>query len=152
MNKVHKLHHREGEKQRWLLLPFMLFMLFLPCKAQQILVCDAITRFPIRDVSVAADGKFIGKTIYLGTITLPEGFKSATFKKGGYLPERLTNNEVLRDTVFLFPAKHGLDEVVVTGKARPNIDELNRHTPKRDLKDVGYLPPGDGFDLANYAG
>lgn len=102
----------------------------------------------MRDVSVSADGKLIGKTIYLGTITLPDSFQTATFQKEGFLKETLKRSEVLCDTVFLFPAKHSLDEVVVTGKARPNVDEMNRNTPKRDLRDVGYLPPGGGFDLS----
>ncbi len=149
MGKLHNTPHNKGKKQHRLLLPFMLFMYLLPCKAQQILVCDAISRFPLRDVRVWADGKPIGKTIYLGTITLPDGFRTATFQKEGFLKETLKRNEVLCDTVFLFPAKHSLDEVVVTGKARPNVDEMNKNTPKRDLKDVGYLRSTlGGFDLA----
>lgn len=148
MGKLHNTLHNKGKKQRRLLLPFMLFMCLLPCKAQQILVCDAISRFPLRDVRVSADGKAIGKTIYLGTITLPDGFRTATFQKEGFLKETLKRSEVLCDTVFLFPAKHSLNEVVVTGKARPNIDEMNRNRPQRDMKDFGYLPSGGGFDLA----
>lgn len=47
---------------------FLLLLLFaLPfiAKAQKILVCDAVSRFPVRDVEVRVDGKLIGKTIYL---------------------------------------------------------------------------------------
>ena len=131
---------------------FLLLLLFaLPfiAKAQQILVCDAVSRFPVRDAEVRVDGKLIGKTIYLGTISLPDSFKMAHFSAKGYLPEKLKRAEVLCDTVFLFPSKHSLNEVVVIGRYRINADSLSRSMPKRDMKDYGYLPNiGGGFDFA----
>ena len=57
---------------------------------------------------VIADGKNIGLTTWKGLITLPDSFQTASFKKKGYAPEKLLRNEVLRDTVFLYPAEHYL--------------------------------------------
>ena len=97
------------------------------------MVCDGATRFPIRDVLVSVDGKNVGFTTWQGIINLPDSFQIATFKKKGYAPEKLYRSEVLRDTVFLFPAEHYLDEVVVIGKQVVDGRELLKKMPKRDI-------------------
>ena len=94
---------------------------------------DGVSHFPIRDVLVIADGKNIGLTTWKGLITLPDTFQTASFKKKGYAPEKLLRNEVLRDTVFLYPAEHYLDEVIVTGKQIVDGRELLKRMPKRDI-------------------
>ena len=111
----------------WLLLPLS------SLQAQKVLVCDGATRFPIRDVLVSADGKNVGLTTWQGFINLPDSFQTATFKKKGYAPEKLFRSEVLRDTVFLFPAEHYLDEVVVIGTQVVDGRELLKKMPKRDI-------------------
>ena len=111
----------------WLLLPLS------SLQAQKVLVCDGATRFPIRDVLVGVDGKNVGLTTWQGIINLPDSFQIATFKKKGYAPEKLYRSEVLRDTVFLFPAEHYLDEVVVIGKQVVDGRELLKKMPKRDI-------------------
>ena len=111
----------------WLLLPFS------SVQAQKVLVCDGVTHFPIRDVLVSVDGKNVGLTTWQGIINLPDSFQTATFKKKGYAPEKLFRSEVLRDTVFLFPAEHYLDEVVVIGKQVVDGRELLKKMPKRDI-------------------
>ena len=111
----------------WLLLPFS------SVQAQKVLVCDGATRFPIRDVLVSVDGKNVGLTTWQGIINLPDSFQTATFKKKGYAPEKLFRSEVLRDTVFLFPAEHYLDEVVVIGKQVVDGRGLLKKMPKRDI-------------------
>lgn len=111
----------------WLLLPFS------SVQAQKVLVCDGVTHFPIRDVLVSVDGKNVGLTTWQGIINLPDPFQTATFKKKGYAPEKLLRDEVLRDTVFLFPAEHYLDEVVVIGKQVVDGRELLKKMPKRDI-------------------
>lgn len=111
----------------WLLLPFS------SVQAQKVLVCDGATHFPIRDVLVGVDGKNVGFTTWQGIINLPDSFQIATFKKKGYAPEKLYRSEVLRDTVFLFPAEHYLDEVVVIGKQVVDGRELLKKMPKRDI-------------------
>ena len=127
-----------------------LLLLLLPLssiQAQEVLVCDGVSHFPIRDVLVIADGKNIGLTTWKGLITLPDSFQTASFKKKGYAPEKLLRNEVLRDTVFLYPAEHYLDEVIVTGKQIVDGRELLKRMPKRDILEK--RPPGGlgGFDL-----
>lgn len=111
----------------WLLLPFS------SVQAQKVLVCDGATHFPIRDVLVSVDGKNVGLTTWQGIINLPDSFQTASFKKKGYAPEKLFRSEVLCDTVFLFPAEHYLDEVVVIGKQVVDGRELLKKMPKRDI-------------------
>ena len=111
----------------WLLLPLS------SLQAQKVLVCDGATHFPIRDVLVSVDGKNVGLTTWQGIINLPDSFQTATFKKKGYALEKLFRSEVLRDTVFLFPAEHYLDEVVVIGKQVVDGRELLKKMPKRDI-------------------
>ena len=111
----------------WLLLPLS------SLQAQKVLVCDGATHFPIRDVLVSVDGKNVGLTTWQGIINLPDSFQTASFKKKGYAPEKLFRSEVLRDTVFLFPAEHYLDEVVVIGKQVVDGSELLKKMPKRDI-------------------
>ena len=111
----------------WLLLPFS------SVQAQKVLICDGATHFPIRDVLVSVDGKNVGLTTWQGIINLPDSFQTATFKKKGYAPEKLFRSEVLCDTVFLFPAEHYLDEVVVIGKQVVDGRELLKKMPKRDI-------------------
>ena len=125
----------------WLLLPLS------PLQAQKVLVCDGATRFPIRDVLVSVDGKNVGLTTWQGIINLPDSFQTATFKKKGYAPEKLFRSEVLRDTVFLFPAEHYLDEVVVIGKQVVDGRELLKKMPKRDILEKRPSGGLGGFDL-----
>lgn len=125
----------------WLLLPLS------PIQAQKVLVCDGATRFPIRDVLVSVDGKNVGLTTWQGIINLPDSFQIASFKKKGYAPEKLFRIEVLRDTVFLFPAEHYLDEVVVIGKQVVDGRELLKKMPKRDILEKRPSGGLGGFDL-----
>ena len=125
----------------WLLLPLS------SLRAQKVLVCDGATRFPIRDVLVSVDGKNVGLTTWQGIINLPDSFQTASFKKKGYTPEKLFRSEVLRDTVFLFPAEHYLDEVVVIGKQVVDGRELLKKMPKRDILEKRPSGGLGGFDL-----
>ena len=55
--------------------------------------------------------------------------------------------EVLRDTVFLFPAEHYLDEVVVVGKQMVDGRALLEKMPKRDILEKRPRAVLGGFDL-----
>ena len=65
-----------------------LMLQFAPLRAQQVLVCDGASHFPIRDVLVMADGKRVGMTTWEGLIQLPDSFQTASFKKKGYALEK----------------------------------------------------------------
>ena len=140
---------KELTAMRIRVIAFLLWLLPPPAvlHAQQMLVCDGVTRFPIRDVLVSVDGKSVGQTTWQGRISLPDSFLTASFRKKGYVPETLLKEEVRRDTVFLFPAAHYLDEVVVVGKQTVDGRGLLKKMPKRDILEK--RPPSSlgGFDL-----
>lgn len=115
------------------LLLWLLSVSFMVAHAQKTLVCDAATHFPIRDVLVKVDGRNLGMTTWQGLINLPDTFQTATFSKKGYVPEKLLRAEILRDTVFLYPAEHYLDEVIVTGRQTTDGRALLEKMPKRDI-------------------
>lgn len=100
--------------------------------AQQTLVCNGETRVPMRDVEVRVDSIFVGRTTWQGLITLPDAYRKATFSHKGFLTETLLHAEVARDTVFLFPNVHSLDEVVVWGEKMLNAKELRDNIPYLD--------------------
>ncbi|WP_277016650.1 hypothetical protein [Prevotella corporis] len=129
------------------LLIVLLVLCNFQANAQQILVCDGATRFPLRDVETLADDKPVGKTDYLGHIVLPENFSTATFRRRGFHNEKLKREEVLRDTVFLFPAEHYLDEVIVTAKQIVDGNALLKRMPKRDILEKAPPHPINEFDL-----
>ena len=43
--------------------------------------------------------------------------------------------------MFLYPSENTLNEVVVWGKYRVNVDQISSNMPRRDLKDFGYIAP-----------
>ena len=63
------------------------------------------------------------------------------------IPETLTRAEVLKDTVFLFPEKNYLDEVVVWGKHIVNGRELLKKLPQRDILEKAPQHSVGDFDL-----
>ena len=89
--------------QQRILLFIILLTSFPTAYAQQVQVCDGATSLPIRNVTIAVDGKHFGKTDYRGLVRLPDAYETATFSCPKYHPETLTRAEVLKDTVFLFP-------------------------------------------------
>lgn len=111
----------------------VLLMCVVSVHAQQVQVCDGVTSLPIRDVAISVDGKHFGKTDYRGLISLPDIYTSATFSKSKYHTETLLREEVQKDTVFLFPEKQSLGEVIVWGKHTVNGRELLKQMPKRDI-------------------
>ena len=121
--------------QRKVLLLFIFIIHLTIACAQQVQVCDGVTSLPIRDVLIAVNGKHFGKTDYRGIINLPVAYETATFSKVKYHAETLTQTEVQKDTVFLFPEKQSLGEVVVWGKHIGNGRELLKQMPKRDILD-----------------
>lgn len=69
------------------------------------------------------------------------------FGRRGFHNEKLKREEVLRDTVFLFPAEHYLDEVIVTAKQIVDGNALLKRMPKRDILEKAPPHPINEFDL-----
>lgn len=133
--------------QRKVLSLFIFIMHVTIVCAQQVQVCDGVSSLPIRDVLIAVNGKHFGKTDYRGIINLPVAYETATFSKTKYHAETLTQTEVQKDTVFLFPEKQSLGEVVVWGKHTVNGRELLKQMPKRDILEAAPKHDIREFDI-----
>ena len=133
--------------QRKVLSLFIFIMHVTIVCAQQVQVCDGVSSLPIRDVLIAVNGKHFGKTDYRGIINLPVAYETATFSKVKYHAETLTQTEVQKDTVFLFPEKQSLGEVVVWGKHIVNGRELLKQMPKRDILEAAPKHDIREFDI-----
>lgn len=133
--------------QRKVLSLFIFIMHVTIVCAQQVQVCDGVSSLPIRDVLIAVNGKHFGKTDYRGIINLPIAYETATFSKTKYHTETLTQTEVQKDTVFLFPEKQSLGEVVVWGKHTVNGRELLKQMPKRDILEAAPKHDIREFDI-----
>ena len=133
--------------QRKVLSLFIFIMHVTIVCAQQVQVCDVVSSLPIRDVLIAVNGKHVGKTDYRGIINLPVAYETATFSKTKYHTETLTQTEVQKDTVFLFPEKQSLGEVVVWGKHTVNGRELLKQMPKRDILEAAPKHDIREFDI-----
>ena len=133
--------------QRKVLSLFVFIMHVTIVYAQQVQVCDGVSSLPIRDVLIAVNGKHFGKTDYRGIINLPVAYETATFSKTKYHTEILTQTEVQKDTVFLFPEKQSLGEVVVWGKHTVNGRELLKQMPKRDILEAAPKHDIREFDI-----
>ena len=106
--------------QRKVLSLFIFIMHVTIVCAQQVQVCDGVSSLPIRDVLIAVNGKHFGKTDYRG---------------------------IIKDTVFLFPEKQSLGEVVVWGKHTVNGRELLKQMPKRDILEAAPKHDIREFDI-----
>ena len=45
------------------------------------------------------------------------------------MTEKLTKQELKKDTLFLFPVEHSLDEITIWGKQTVNADSLRKNIP-----------------------
>lgn len=129
---------------------FFMICILLLCRsvqAQDCVVSDLFTRIPIRDVKVTVDSVFIGNTTWRGTCSLPALFRRASFEKKGYMRETLTQEEVRRDTIFLIPEAHQIEEVTIWGRRMINADSLRKGIPWKDRLHVAPHSPLE-FDFA----
>jgi hypothetical protein len=113
---------------------------------RRITVVSSETELPLKGVTIRVDS-LIFKTDYMGRATLPEYFDTIQFSHVEYTPEKLAFKE-LTDTMYLFPSRYTLKEVVVMGISpdlRKSLDKsrdrwMNTHTSYNPLSfDLGLI-------------
>lgn len=110
---------------------------------RQITVLSSETNMPLKDVTVRIDSLLL-KTNYLGRVSVPEYFDSIQFSHVEYSPEKLSFREV-GDTMYLFPSRYVLKEVVVLGIS-PDLRKSMDKARERRLKEPTSFNPLS-FDL-----
>ena len=95
---------------------FLILTLALCCDLmaqRQLTVVSSETLVPLQGVTIRVDS-LLFTTDVLGRAAIPEYFDTIQFSHVEYAPEKLSFREV-GDTMYLFPRKYTLKEVVVTG-------------------------------------
>lgn len=92
---------------------------------RKIVVVSIETLLPIKGVSVRCDRAPAVITDRMGEAVIRQVFDSISFSHVEFASERLAYSE-LADTMFLFPLRYSLDEVVVTGIGPDLRRQLNR--------------------------
>ena len=123
----------------------ILFSIALPIFSQRRgIVLSMETGMPIREVKVYTNNGQVAVTDYTGHYEIKQTFKSATFVKGNFVSLTLNNYEI-NDTTELLPKLNSLDEVIIWGKRKRII--LNIQRAMQDNKYYYTPKAGFSFDL-----
>ena len=85
---------------------------------RRLVVASLESKAPQRDVNVRVDNGPEIVTPWHGQIEVPDSFKRITLSHPRFQHRYVLHNELHSDTIFLIPALHAVDEVVVLGKDR----------------------------------
>lgn len=120
-------------------------MLCVVCRAQKAgVVFDMETRRPVDNVKIYVNPTGQTVTDRHGRFVVNASCHSVTFSHVSYESRSMHKTE-LRDTVWLMPKMHTLDEVVITAvgpKMRLNIEKISK-----DASTYGTPSSGMSFDL-----
>lgn len=85
---------------------------------RRLVVASLESKTPQRDIKVRIDNGPEMVTPWNGEIEVPDSFKRITLSHPKFQHRYVLHNELHNDTIFLIPALHAVDEVVVLGKDR----------------------------------
>jgi len=85
---------------------------------RKLVVASLETKVPQRDIKVRVDNGEEFVTPWSGEIEVPDSFKRITLSHPRFQHRYVLANELHSDTIFLIPALHAVDEVVVYGQDR----------------------------------
>lgn len=101
---------------------YLSILLILWCSgvlAQHKLVVASLgTKVPQRDIKVRVDNGDEMVTPWSGEIEVPDSFKRISLSHPRFQHRYVLANELHGDTIYLIPALHAIDEVVVYGQDR----------------------------------
>jgi hypothetical protein len=85
---------------------------------RKLVVASLGTKVPQRDIKVRVDNGDEMVTPWSGEIEVPDSFKRITLSHPRFQHRYVLANELHGDTIYLIPALHAIDEVVVYGQDR----------------------------------
>ena len=98
------------------------------------IVVNVETGVPLRDIIVYTDDKQKTKSIWDGTFSLCNSFKSITLTHPAYEKRVVYKDNIRNDTIFLLSNSYALDEVVIYGHAKSMDNKFNFDKIKKDVK------------------
>jgi len=100
---------------------------------RKLIVASLESKAPQRDIKVRVDNGNEFLTPWSGEIEVPDSFKRITLSHPKFQHRYVLRNELHNDTIYLIPALHAVDEVVVLGTDRSKsmmANILRPTTPK----------------------
>ena len=100
---------------------------------RNLIVASLESKAPQRDIKVRVDNGNEFLTPWSGEIEVPDSFKRITLSHPKFQHRYVLRNELHNDTIYLIPALHAVDEVVVLGTDRSKsmmANILRPTTPK----------------------
>ena len=85
---------------------------------RKMVVANLESKVPQRDIKVRIDNGEEFVTPWNGEFEVPDSFKRITLSHPRFQHRYVLRHEVRGDTIYLIPALHAIDEVVVYGKDR----------------------------------
>ena len=82
------------------------------------IVVDAETKVPVRDVKIHTNNNQQTTTAWDGHFALPDSFSRINFQHPHYEQRYILKSEIQGDTVWLLPKGNALGEVVIWGEHR----------------------------------
>lgn len=102
---------------------------------RQMVVVNAESKVPVRDVIVSADDGKVFRTSWDGLFEMSDSVQRLDFRHPDFEHRYVLRAEVRGDTIFLIPNTNALREVVIYGERRfdKRMAQMLRPSPQRSL-------------------
>ena len=125
-----------GKNGRLALILLLLAVGLTELSAQRrMIVVNAETKVPVRDVQVFTDNGQNTQTAWDGTFALPDSFSRISFRHPQYDQRFILKSELHSDTVWLLPNQNALGEVIIWGQRRSDerMRNILKPSPQQEL-------------------
>ena len=112
---------------------------------RQMVVVNAESKVPIRDVRISADNGLEKRTAWDGLFTVPDTFTRIDLAHPDFEHRYVLKSELNSDTIFLIPNINALREVVIYGERRfdKRMAEMLRPSPEAEKNRLpDFVPAG----------
>ena len=107
---------------------------------RKMIVVNAETKVPVRDVQVYTPEGTDMRTAWDGTFVVPDSFSRINFRHPHFEQRYLLKSEIRNDTVWLLPVQNALGEVIIWGHHRFKNRMKDILTPSQQQIERDKLP------------
>lgn len=133
-------------KKQLFFISLLLFVTMAVSAQRKMVVVDAETKVPVRDVNVYTPEGLDTLTAWDGTFAVPDSFSRLNFRHPHFEQRYILNSELRGDTVWLLPVSNALGEVVIWGhrRFRDRMADILKPSPQQIERDKlpQVIPPG----------
>ena len=133
-------------KKQLFFISLLLFVTMAVSAQRKMVVVDAETKVPVRDVNVYTPEGLDTLTAWDGTFAVPDSFSRLNFRHPHFEQRYILTSELRGDTVWLLPVSNALGEVVIWGhrRFRDRMADILKPSPQQIERDKlpQVIPPG----------